>query len=121
MERIIATAEFDVMQIHYNLMYQSACDGFVSRGVIHDADVRKMGIVLMRSTTSGTIPKLMRQCFPQQMQEVNLDGFLLNYAPSNPLVDTALMSLESIEDVDWTNAVSDNTDTRLNLRQIHQR
>jgi len=79
-ERIIATGEFDVMQIHYNLMYQSACVGFVNRGVILDANVRKMRIMLMRSTTSDAFPILMRQCLPQQMQGVDLDGFLLNYA-----------------------------------------
>lgn len=120
-ERMIATGEFDVTQIHYNLMYQNTCDAFGNHGVMPDAEAQEMGIALMRSTTSGAFPKLMRQCFPKEMAGVDLDGFLLNYALSNPIVDTALMSLQSVGDVDWTNAVSDNVSARLNLREIHRR
>ena len=120
-ENMIATGEFDVMQIHYNLMYQSTCDSFGGRGVIPEAEARGMGIVLMRSTTSGVFPKLMRQCFPKEMEGVDLEDFLLNYVLSNPMVDTALMSLQSIEDADWTNAVSDNVGARLDFRELHRR
>ena len=120
-ERMIATGEFDVMQIHYNLMYQSTCDAFGGRGVIPDAKAQGMGTVLMRSTTSGAFPKLMRRCFGEEMEGVDLDSFLLNFALSNPMVDTALMSLQSVEDVNWTNAVSDDIDARLDLREIYKR
>ena len=120
-ERMIGTGEFDVMQIHYNLMYQSTCDAFGNRGVIPDAKAQGMGVVLMRSTTSGAFPKLMRHCFRKEMEGVDLDGFLLNFVLSNPLVDSALMSLQSAEDVNWTNAVSDDLDGRLDLREIYKR
>ncbi|MDE0041405.1 MAG: aldo/keto reductase, partial [Candidatus Poribacteria bacterium] len=120
-ERMIATGEFDVMQIHYNLMYQSTCDAFGDRGVIPDAKRQGMGIVLMRSTTSGAFPKLMRHCFGKEMEGVDLDGFLLNFVLSNPMVDSALMSLKSVEDVTWANAVSDDVDARLDLREIYKR
>ena len=120
-ERMIATGEFDVMQIHYNLMYQSTCDAFGDRGVIPDAKAQGMGIVLMRSTTSGAFPKLMRYCFRKEMEGVDLDGFLLNFVLSNPMVDSALMSLQSVEDVNWTNAVSDDVDARLDLQEIYKR
>ena len=120
-ERMIATGEFDVMQIHYNLMYQSTCDAFGNRGVIPDARAQEMGIVLMRSTTSGAFPKLMRHCFGKEMEGVDLDSFLLNFVLSNPMVDTALMSLQSVEDVTWTNAVSDDIGARLDLGEIYRR
>ena len=120
-ERMIGTGEFDVMQIHYNLMYQSTCDAFGGRGVIPDAKAQGMGIVLMRSTTSGAFPKLMRHCFTKKMEGVDLDGFLLNFVLSNPMVDSALMSLQSVEDVNWTNTVSDNLDARLDLQEIYNR
>ena len=55
------------------------------------------------------------------MVGVDLDGFLLNFVLSNPLVDSALMSLQSAEDVNWTNAVSDDLDGRLDLREIYKR
>ena len=55
------------------------------------------------------------------MADVDVDSFLLNYSISNPMVNVALMSLQSINDVDWTNAVSDNVDARLDLQAIHGR
>jgi predicted aldo/keto reductase-like oxidoreductase len=120
-EQMISSNEFDMMQIHYNLMYQSTYDSFGSRGVIADAESRGMGIILMRSTTSQSFQRLMHHSFPDQISEAEIDSFLLNYVLSNPLVDVALMSLQSSEDVIWTNAVSDATDTRINLQKIHGR
>ena len=120
-ERMIATGEFDMMQTHYNLMYQSTCDAFGNRGVIPDAKAQGMGIVLMRSTTSGAFPNLMRHCFGKEMEGVDLDSFLLNFVLSNPMVDSALMSLQSVDDVNWTNAVSDDLGGRLDLGEIYRR
>ncbi len=120
-EQLIATGEFDVIQIHYNLMYQSTCDLFGYRGVMVDAEAQEMGIILMRSTTSDVFQKLMRQSFPKEMKEVDLDSFLLNYVLSNLLVDVALMSLRTLNDVEWTNTVSDHVDARLDLREIYRR
>ena len=120
-ERMIATGEFDMMQTHYNLMYQSTCDAFGNRGVIPDAKAQGMGIVLMRSTTSGAFPNLMRHCFGKEMEGVDLDSFLLNFVLSNLNVDCALMSLKNVDDVNWTNAVSDDVDGRLDLGEIYRR
>ena len=55
------------------------------------------------------------------MEGVDLDSFLLNYVLSNSLVDVALMSLQSLDDVEWTNAVSDNVEQRLDLQTVHGR
>lgn len=120
-EELIGTGEFDMIQTHYNLMYQSTYDAFGKRGIIPDAVAQDMGIVLMRSTTSNAFQNLMKQCFPNEMVNVDVDSFLLNYSLSNPMVNVALMSLQSNEDVDWTNAVSDNVDARLDLQAIHGR
>ena len=119
--QLISTGAFDMIQVHYNLMYQSTCDSFSSLGVMPEAEAQNMGIILMRSTTSGAFPKLMRLSFPAKMADVDLDSFLLNYVLSNSLVDVALMSLQSVEDVEWTNAVSDNVSARLNLKEVHRR
>jgi len=120
-EQLIATSAFDMMQIHYNLMYQSTCDAFAKRGVIPAATEQGMGIVLMRSTTSNAFQNLMKHCFPNELANIDIDRFLLTYVLSNPMVNVALMSLQSIHDVEWTNAVSDDVDARLNLPAIHGR
>ena len=78
-----------------------------------------MGIILMRSTTSQSFQRLMCHSFPNQIAEAEIDSFLLNYVLSNPLVDVALMSLQSSNDVMWTNTVSDATEMRINLQEIH--
>jgi len=118
-ERLIASGDFDMMQIHYNLMYQSTCDLFSNRGVIPDACNQGMGIVVMRATTSRAFPKLMQQCFPEEIKKLELDAFLLNYVLSNPLVNVALMSLKSLTDLELTNTVSDCDSARLNLKSFH--
>ena len=63
----------------------------------------------------------MKHCFPNEMANVDVDSFLLNYSISNPMVNVALMSLQSVDDVDWTNTVSDNVNARLDLRAVHGR
>ena len=55
------------------------------------------------------------------MEGIDLDSFLLNYVLSNPLVDVALMSLQSVDDVEWTSAVSDDVEQRLDLQAVHGR
>ena len=62
-EQLIATNAFDMMQIHYNLMYQSTCDMFSKRGVIPDAVKQEMGIVLMRVNHQQRFPKSYRALF----------------------------------------------------------
>jgi len=119
-ERLVASGGFDMVQLHYNLMYQSTHDMFGDTGLIPAADAQEMGVVLMRSTTSGVFPRLLRRSFPKELADVDLDAFLLNYALSNPLVDCALMSLSSEADVAWTNAVSDDVDGRIDLRGLHR-
>ncbi|MAF10770.1 hypothetical protein CMK11_09980 [Candidatus Poribacteria bacterium] len=109
-----------MIQVNYSLMYQSTHDMFGDTGLIPAADAEGMGVVLMRSTTSGVCQRLMRRSFPKELANVDLDAFLLNYALSNPLVDCALMSLGSDADATWTNAVSDDVDGRLDLRALHR-
>jgi aryl-alcohol dehydrogenase-like predicted oxidoreductase len=118
-ERLIATGAFDVMQVHYNIMYQSTCDGFSGRGIIPAAKEQGMGVLLMRSTASGAFRRLMARSFPD-VEEMRWERLALNYALSNPLVDVALMSLRSVEDVEWTNEVSDDAGERLDLRALHR-
>ncbi|MBT5531522.1 hypothetical protein HOK31_00590 [Candidatus Poribacteria bacterium] len=119
-ERLVASGVFDVIQVHYSLMYQSTHDMFGDTGLIPSADALGMGVVLMRCTTSGVFPRLMRRSFPTELADVDIDAFLLNYALSNALVDCALMSLASEADATWTNAVSDDVDGRMDLRALHR-
>jgi len=118
--RLIAAGAFDVMQVRYNFMYQHTCDFVNEEGIIREARKQGMGIVTMRSLTSGTFQKVMRQAFPQ-LEDVDLDSFLLNFNLSNPLLDVVLVGMRRIQEVEKNNAISDNTAMRLDLIALHMR
>ncbi len=117
---LIASGAFDVLQVRYNLNYQCACDFITERGVMREAKARGMGVVTMRTMTSGVFPRLMRAAFPD-LASADLEGFLLNYVLSNPLVDVALVGMRRREEVDRNNALSDDVGRRLDLAFAHQR
>jgi hypothetical protein len=118
--QLIATGAFDVMQVRYNLMYQHTCDYVNEEGIIREAKAADMGIVTMRSLTSGTFQKLMRRSFPA-LADADLDGFLLNYVLSNPFIDVALVGMRRVEEVERNNAISDDTARRIDLAELHVR
>jgi aryl-alcohol dehydrogenase-like predicted oxidoreductase len=118
--KLIATGEFDVMQIRYNFTYQDSCDFINERGVMREAEAQNMGMVIMRPMTSGIFQRLMPQVFPQ-LADADLSGFLLNYVLSNPLVDVAIIGMRRAEEVERNNALSDDMAARLDLEEIHNR
>jgi aryl-alcohol dehydrogenase-like predicted oxidoreductase len=119
--QLIATGAFDVMQARYNFMYQHPCD-YVNpeAGILREAKAQDMGVVTMRTLTSGTFQKLMRESFPA-LADADLDGFLLNYVLSNPLVDVALVGMRRVEEVERNDALSDDAARRLDMAGIHYR
>jgi aryl-alcohol dehydrogenase-like predicted oxidoreductase len=117
---IVESGAFDVLQIRYNLLNQHPAD-FINRGgVIRRAREQGMGIVTMRTLTSGVFQKLMRQALPETA-EWNWEPFLLNFVLSNPLIDVALVGMRRAEEVERNNAVSDDTSGRIDLEQLHVR
>ena len=42
------------MQVRYNVMYQHTCDHVNNAGIVREAKAREMGVVTMRTLTSGT-------------------------------------------------------------------
>ena len=79
-----------------------------------------MGVVTMRTLTSGVFQKLMRHSFPETAA-IDWEPFLLNYVLSNPMVDVALTGMRRVEEVDRNNAVSEDVDRRIDLEQLHVR
>jgi predicted aldo/keto reductase-like oxidoreductase len=119
--QLIATGAFDVLQVRYNLLYQHTCDYVNDAGVMRDADAREMGIVTMRSLSSGIFQKLMRQVFPEALATAELDRLCLNYVLSNPLVDVAIVGMRRTSEVEANAALSDDVYARLDLVALHTR
>lgn len=118
--RLISTGAFDVMQVRYNFMYQCSCDFINEAGIIREAEAAGMGVVTMRTMTSGIFQRLMRRAFPQ-LADADLNAFLLNYVLSNPFVDVTLIGMRRREEVDANTAVVDDEKMRLDLAQVHSR
>jgi aryl-alcohol dehydrogenase-like predicted oxidoreductase len=115
---LIATDAFDVLQCRYNLLYQHPCDFINDAGIIREAKARNMGVVTMRTLTSGEFQRLMHHSFPHTMADLDLDRFLLNFVLSNPLVDVALVGMRRPEEVEANNALSEDEAARLDLKSL---
>lgn len=118
---LIATDAFDVMQCRYNLLNQQTCDYVNQAGIIREAEARGMGVVTMRTLTSGIFQKLLCESFLDAVSGLDLDRFLLNFVLSNPLIDVALVGMRRPEEVEANNALSDDPDARLDLEALHVR
>jgi aryl-alcohol dehydrogenase-like predicted oxidoreductase len=118
--QLLDTGAFDVMQMRYNFMYQGSCDYVNDAGIIRDADRQGMGIVTMRSLTSGTFQQMMRRAFPQ-LQAADLDGFLLNYNLSNPFLDVVLVGMRRKAEVERNVALANDVSRRWDLEAAHRR
>jgi aryl-alcohol dehydrogenase-like predicted oxidoreductase len=118
---VIATDAFDVLQCRYNLLNQQTCDYVNEAGIIREAKAHGMGVVTMRTLTSGVFQHLMRRSFPDAMVGADLNRFLLNYVLSNPLIDVALVGMRRVEEVEANNALSDHQEGRLDLAGLHVR
>ncbi len=122
LEGLIATGELDTLQIRYNFCYQHSCD-YVNEnaGIVHQAEAQGMGIITMRTLTSGLFQRTMRAAFGSVADEIDMDEFCLNYVLSNPLIDVALVGTRRPEEIEKNAAVVDAVEKRLDLVALHHR
>ncbi len=95
---MIADGRFDMYQICYNLFFQHPCDFDRPFGSMREAEKRNMGVVTMRSTTSGMFMRWMRKVDPGNPRDYTRD--LIQFVFSNPLVDVVLVGMRNAEEVE---------------------
>ena len=78
-----------------------------------------MGIVTMRSLTSGIFQKWMKIIRPED--DFDYSAALIQYVLSNPFVDTALLGMRSVEQVEWNVRTCMDLEHRIDLEKLHQR
>ena len=115
--RLVRSGDFDVLQIAYSILYQDACNLMVKSGPIVEAKERGMGVVTMRSLSSGVFQKLMGAVAP----EVDAYAVALRYILSNPLIDCALIGMRTAEEVERNVALAAGTSARFDLEELHRR
>lgn len=116
--RMIASGRFDLLQVRYNLMYGHTCDFVNEAGLIREARAQGMGVLTMRTLTSGILQKLLTAHMPEVPHKA-VDSLALNYVLSNPFIDCALVGMRRPEEVDANTAVLNLP--RLDLPALHHR
>lgn len=121
LERIIATGRLDTLQTRYNFCYQHTCDHInENAGIIYRAEELKMGVITMRTLTSGLFQRTMRAAFGERVGGLDLNRFLLMWVLSNPLVDVALVGMRRPEEVEQSAKIVDDPH-RYDIAGLHYR
>ena len=113
---LLATRLFDVIQIRFNLLYQSAY-----HNILPEAARAGLGVVVMRPATSGTLPKLLAAACPEPAGRCDPYALALNFVLSAPQVSVAIVGTRTIAEVEANNRLSDDPSGRLDLDWLHQR
>ena len=94
---LIASGHFDVMQVRYNLIYQSA-----ALHVLNDAKTSDMGVAVMRPMTSGILERVAGYLAPDWKNAHDLYEVALKYVLSDSRVHVANVGMR------WANEVEKN-------------
>ena len=117
--RMIDTGMFDVVQVQYNLMFEHPYEPFFKCGSMEYCKRKNMGIVTMRTLTSGIFQKWIQMVNPQNT--FDYAPALIQFVLSNPFVNTALLGMRSVEQVEKSVAVCMDEKNRISLDDLHRR
>lgn len=91
---LIATGRFDVVQVRYNLIYQSA-----ALHVLNDTRERDLGVAVMRPMTSGMFQRIADYLAPEWQQARDLYEVALRFVLSDSRVHVANVGVRWPEEV----------------------
>jgi aryl-alcohol dehydrogenase-like predicted oxidoreductase len=117
--RFIRSGRFEVMQIQYNLLFQHPYDPSFNSGSLYEAEDRRMGIVTMRTLTSGIFQRWIQKVNPQNTFDYT--PALLQFNLSNPLVDVALLGMFNADQVKANVAICEDLSSRIDIKDLHTR
>jgi aryl-alcohol dehydrogenase-like predicted oxidoreductase len=119
LERLLRTRRFHVLQMAYSVIYQCACDyQRVPFGVIPLAKELGMGVLTMRTTTSGVLHNLLRAEFPELSGE-RVSRMAIKFVLSTPEVDCALVGMGNPGEADANCALAADPTNRFDLVALH--
>lgn len=120
-ERLVRSGHFDTLQVGYCITHQQACDyRWGPFGVIPLAHQLGLGILTMRTTTSGVLQRLMHDEFPE-IDERRLAKLAIRFVLSTPEVDCALVGMTSVQDVEDSVSLGQTDSPRIDLNAINKR
>jgi aryl-alcohol dehydrogenase-like predicted oxidoreductase len=118
---LIRSGAFDVLQIAYSILYQDACNLMVKSGPMIEARERGMGVVTMRSLSSGVFQKLMTEQLPGIERQVDLYALALGFTLSNPYLDSAIVGMRTAQEVEHNVRLVETRAFRVDLEALHRR
>jgi uncharacterized protein len=89
----------------------------VKSGPIVEAKEREMGVVTMRSLSSGVFQKLMAAAAPG----VDAYALALQFALSNSRIDCPLIGMRTVAEVEKNVRLAEDLSGRLDLEDLHVR
>ena len=117
--RFIESGRFDVIQLCYNLLFQHPAEQTRPFGSMFEAEARRMGIVTMRTVTSGLLQRWIQWANPDNTFDYT--PALLQFVLSNPLVDVALVGMRDIEVVEASVRTVDDLGGRIDIKALHEK
>ena len=117
--RLIRCGAFDTMQICYNLLFQHPYEPSRPFGCMLAAEQAGMGVITMRSATSGTLQRWIRKVNPAD--DFDYTPALIQFVLSNPYVDVALVGMRTSAEVRANLALADDHEGRIDLGVLHGR
>ncbi len=117
--RFIADGRFDTMQIAYNFVNQHPYDPVRPFGSVIEADKQGMGILTMRTLTSGLLQKWVQQVNPANTFDYT--PHLLQFVLSDPLVDVALVGMRTPAEVRANARICGDLSGRIDIDALHER
>ena len=117
--RLIRSGRFDVMQVQYNLLFQHPYEPSFKTGCMYEAEEQKLGIVTMRTLTSGVFQRWIQKANPGNTFDYS--AALLQFNLSNPLVDVCLLGMHNAEQVKTNVKICEDTSSRFDLDDVHTR
>ncbi len=121
LERLLRSGVFDTLQMAYCFIYQAHCDHkWEPVGIIPFAREQGLGILTMRTATSGFLQRVMKLEFPELSVEA-LTAFAIRFVLSTPEVDCALVGMKAAEEVEANVALAEDLSNRLDLDALNDR
>jgi aryl-alcohol dehydrogenase-like predicted oxidoreductase len=121
LETLVESGAFDTLQVAYNVIYQGACDyQRAPFGVIPLAKAQGMGVLTMRTATSGVLARLLHAEFPELPVE-RINRLAVKFVLSTPEVDCALVGMAGEDEVRANCALAADLGDRLDLTELHNR
>lgn len=110
---LLASGLFDVIQVRYNLIYQSA-----ALHVLNEAQQSDLGVAVMRPMTSGILQRLASYLAPEWQAAHDLYDTALKFVLSDSRVHVANVGMRWPEEVSRNVAVVESFDPPFDMAQL---